>query len=59
MSDGQYRWRFASHLRFPYWALNMKLHHQLLSQSRIYLQHNPNDAEMSTEDLRSLVADNS
>lgn len=28
-------WRLASHPRFPYWALNMKQRHQLLSQSSI------------------------
>lgn len=31
--DGCPRWRFASDPRFPYWALNLKQRHQLLSQT--------------------------
>ena len=37
LSDGKYRWRFASHPRFPYWALDMKQRHQFLSQANIQL----------------------
>jgi hypothetical protein len=33
LADGKFEWRFASHPRFPYWALNMKQRHQLLSQN--------------------------
>ena len=42
--DGHYRWRFASHSRFPYRALNMKHRHQLLSQSKVFIKYNPSDA---------------
>ena len=48
-------WRFASHPRFPYWALNMKQRHQLLSQSSVYLHHHPADANLTVDDLRSMV----
>ena len=51
----QFHWRFASHPRFPYWALNMKHRHQLLSQSKVYIQHNPGDAELTIEELREMV----
>ena len=50
-----FTWRFASHPRFPYWALNMKQRHQLLSQARIYLTQNPQDANLTTEELREMV----
>ena len=50
-----FKWRFASHPRFPYWALNMKQRHQLLSQARIYLTQNPEDANLTTEELREMV----
>ena len=50
-----FTWRFASHPRFPYWALNMKKRHQLLSQARIYLTQNPQDANLTTEELREMV----
>ena len=54
-SDNLKFWRFASHPRFPYWALNMKQRHQLLSQAKIYLQQNPGDANLSVEELREMV----
>ncbi len=54
-ADNLMCWRFASHPRFPYWALNMKQRHQLLSQARIYIQHNPRDANLSIEELREMV----
>ena len=54
-STGQFVWRFASHPRFPYWALNMKQRHQLLSQARVYLTQNPQDANLTTEELQEMV----
>lgn len=48
-------WRFASHPQFPYWALNMKQRHQLLSQSSIYLRQHSTDANLTVDDLRSMV----
>ncbi len=47
--------RFASHPRYPYWALNMKQRHQLLSQAKIYLRHNLSDANLPTEELREMM----
>ena len=54
-ADGVKCWRFASHPRFIYWALNMKQRHQLLSQARIYLHQNQEDANLSVEELRAMV----
>ena len=48
-------WRFANHPCFLYWALNMKLRHQLLSQVKVYLHHNPGDANLTVEELRAMV----
>ena len=59
MQSGQFTWRFASHPRFPYWALNMKLRHQLLSQSRIYFHQNTTDVELTIDKLRAMVVHNS
>lgn len=53
--DGAARWRFASHPRFPYWALNMKQRHTLLSQSKIYMQQNSSDSNLTIEELRTMV----
>ncbi len=53
LENGKFEWRFASHPRFPYWALNMKQRHQLLSQAK-YLSH-PADANMTMEELKEMV----
>ena len=55
LPDGQYHWRFASHPRFPYWALNMKQRHELLSQSKVYIQQHPCDASLTVEQLQDMV----
>ncbi len=55
LENGKFEWRFASHPRFPYWALNMKQWHQLLSQANIYLCQLPADANMTVEELKEIV----
>lgn len=54
-TDDGFYWRFVSHPRFPYWALNMKLRHQLLSQSSVYIHHHPGDANLTIENLCDMV----
>ena len=54
-TNGKFEWRFALHPRFPYWALNMKQRHQLLSQANIYLRQHPADANMTMEELKDMV----
>ena len=48
-------WRFATHPRFMYWALNMKQRHHLLSQANVYLKQHPNDAALTLQQLRNMV----
>lgn len=48
-------WRFASHPRFPYCGLNIEQRHQLLCQTSVYLQQHPGDAELTIDDLRTMV----
>jgi hypothetical protein len=55
LADGKFEWRFASHPWFPYWALNMKQRHQLLSQANVYLRQHPADANMTMEELKQMV----
>ena len=55
LTNGKFEWRFATHPRFPYWALNMKQRHQLLSQANIYLRQHPADAHMSIKELKTMV----
>ena len=54
-TNGKFEWRFALHPCFPYWALNMKQRHQLLSQANIYLRQHPADANMTMEELKDVV----
>ena len=54
-SDNQWHWCFANHPRFPYWGLNMKQRHQLLSQANIYLQQHPEDANLTIEEMKSMI----
>ena len=55
LPNGKYSWRFASLPRFPYWALDMKQRHQLLSQSNVYLHQHPADPNMTIEELREMA----
>ena len=55
LPNGDFYWRFASHPRFPYWALNMKQRHELLTQSRVYIQQHPCDASLTVEQLQEMV----
>lgn len=53
--QGGLHWQFTTHPRFPYWALNMKQRHQLISQASVYLHQNPADANLSYDDLSDMV----
>ena len=55
LPNGQFYWRFASHPRFPYWALNMRQRHELLTQSKVYIQQHPCDANLTVEQLQEMV----
>ena len=55
ISRDQPHWRFASHPRFPYWGLNMKQRHQLLSQANVYLQQHPENAAFTVDNLKEMV----
>ena len=51
--DGKDQWWFASHPCFPY--CNMKQRHNLLSQSKIFMQQNSVDTNLTIEELRAMV----
>ena len=53
--DNQRYWHFASHPRFPYWGRNMKQRHQVLSQANVYLQKHPEDANLTTENMKTMI----
>ena len=56
--DGKWYYRFASHPRFSYWALNMIQRKRILQQTGIFLKQNPGEAHLTTEELQQMAADN-
>ena len=56
--DGKWLYRFASHPRFAYWALNMIQRKCILQQTGIFLKQNPGEAHLTVEELQQMAADN-
>ena len=56
--DGKWVYRFASHPRFAYWALNMNQRKRILQQTGIFLKQNPGEAHLTMEELQQMAADN-
>ena len=56
--DGKWLYRFASHPRFAYWALNMIKRKRILHQTGIFLKQNPGEAHLTVEELQQMAADN-
>ena len=51
--NGRWIYRFASHLRFAYWAFNKIERTRILQQTGIFLKQNPEEAHLTTEDRAS------
>ncbi|CAB3982200.1 ATP-dependent DNA helicase PIF1 [Paramuricea clavata] len=49
--DNKFSYRYASHPRFSYWALNMLQRKRTLQQNSIFLKHNPGEAHLTIEEL--------
>ncbi|CAN0124566.1 unnamed protein product, partial [Scytosiphon promiscuus] len=56
--DGRMHYRFASHRLFAYWCMDTKVRGQARTQCRVYMQNNPQTAEMSVDDVFDQVRDN-
>ena len=56
--NGKWLYRFASHPRFAYWALNMIQRKRILQQTGIFLKQNPGEAHLTAEELRQMAASN-
>ena len=52
---GQMECRFAQHPRFVLWIYNIHYRHRTLSQGDVYLQQNPQDANMTLEEIQQLL----
>ena len=56
--DGKWVYRFASHPRFSYWALNMIQRQRTLQQTGIFLKQNPGEAHLNIDELREMAESN-
>ena len=52
-------YRFASHPRFSYCALNMIQRQRILQQSAIFLKQNPDESHLTIDQLRNMATSNS
>lgn len=57
-NNGKWQYRFASHPRFAYWALNMIQRKRILQQTGMFLKQNPGEAHFTSEELRQMAANN-
>ena len=51
-------YRFATHPRFGYWALNMIQRKRILQQTGMFLKQNPGEAHLTAEELRQMTTSN-
>ena len=56
--DGKWVYRFSSHPRFSYWALNMIQGKRILQQSGIFLRQNPREAHLTLDELHQMATSN-
>ena len=56
--EPEYIYPFAEHERWANWAQNINERHRINDQRNIYLKKNPEDANLTENDLRNLVRDN-
>jgi hypothetical protein len=52
--NGKWIYRFASHPRFSYWALNMIQRKRMMQQNAIFLKQNPEESHLTIDELRNM-----
>ena len=57
--DGKWVYRFSSHPRFSYWALNMIQRKRAIQQTSIFLKQNPDECHLTVEELQEIACSNS
>ena len=50
-----WKYRFASHPRFSYWAYNILYRKRLLGQGNFFIKQNPGEAALTIEELHSML----
>ena len=56
--DGKWIYRFASHPRLSYWAMNTMQRKRILQQSGIFLKQNPGEAHLTIDERREMAVSN-
>ena len=56
--DGKWVYRFSSHPRFSYWALNMIQRKRAIQQTSIFLKQNPDESHLTVEELQEMACNN-
>ena len=55
-TNGEYYNPFAEHPRFKFWAYDRLRRHRSLEQSRIFMKQNPNETNLTIEDLKAKIS---
>lgn len=53
--NDKFNFRFASHPRFSYWALNLIQRKRTLQQSSVFLKQNPGEPHLTLEELQNMA----
>ena len=53
--NGENVFRFARHTRFVLWIANIGYRHAVMDQGDVYLKQNPEDSNLTVEDLKILI----
>ncbi|CAF0951603.1 unnamed protein product [Brachionus calyciflorus] len=54
-SNGFNYYHFAQHPRFKFWAYDRIRRHRSLDQCKVFMKQNPNEANLTIEDLKNLL----
>jgi hypothetical protein len=54
-STNKFYYPFAQHQRFKFWFYDRIRRHRTLDQSKVYLKQNPQDANLTIEELKSSI----
>ena len=53
--NGTWKYRFAAHPRFGYWAYNILYRKRLLSQGNFFIKQNPGEASLTLDELQTML----
>jgi hypothetical protein len=57
-SNGEFYYPYAEHPRFKFWSYDRLRRHRSLDQARIFMKQNPDEANLTIEDLKNKLKSN-